>query len=91
MSPNLEVHFLRVKVARISLLEDQLKKERRQHKEETRKLGEFVERLQKRLDDKDDEIQNLNSMIVTLDEYENLPKHKNFLCHILVGSRIHLG
>ena len=29
--------------------------------------------LQKRLDDKDEEIQNLNSMIVTLDEYENLP------------------
>jgi hypothetical protein len=62
-------------VARISLLEDQLKKERGQHKEETRKLGEFVERLQKRLGDKDDEIQNLNSMIVTLDEYENLPKY----------------
>jgi hypothetical protein len=38
-------------------------------------LGEFVERLQKRLDDKDEEIQNLNSMIVTIDEYENLPKY----------------
>jgi hypothetical protein len=34
-------------VARISFLEDQLKKERVQHNEETGKLGEFVERLQK--------------------------------------------
>jgi hypothetical protein len=72
-------------VARISLLEDQLKKERGQHKEETRKLGEFVERLQKGLDDKDEEIQNLNSMIVTLDEYENLPKYGTRSSYALDG------
>jgi hypothetical protein len=72
-------------VARISLLEDQLKKERGHHKEETRKLGEFVERLQKRLDDKDEEIQNLNSMIVTLDEYENLPKYGTISSYALDG------
>ena len=72
-------------VARISLLEDQLKKERGQHKEETRKWGEFVERLQKLLDDKDEEIKNLNSMIVTLDEYETLPKYGRRSSYALDG------
>jgi vacuolar-type H+-ATPase subunit I/STV1 len=68
-------------VARLSLLEDQLKKEKVQHKEETRKLGE----LEERLDDKDEEIQNLNSMIVTLDEYENLPKYGTRSSYALDG------
>ena len=72
-------------VARISRLEDQLKKERGQHKEEVKKLGEFVERLQKRLDDKDEQIHNLNSMIVTLDEYENLPKYGTRSSYALDG------
>lgn len=72
-------------VARISLLEDQLRKERGQHKEEMGKLCKFEERLQKRLDNKDEEINNLNSMIVTLDEYENLPKYGTRSSYALDG------
>ena len=72
-------------VARISLLEDQLKKEREQHKEEKRKFEELVESLRKRLDDKDEEIQNHNSMIVNLDEYKNLPKYGTRRSYALDG------
>ena len=48
-------------------------------------MGEFVERLQKLLDDKDEEIQSLNSMIVTLDEYETLPKYGRRSSYALDG------
>ncbi|CAG2226317.1 unnamed protein product [Mytilus edulis] len=70
---------------RVSLLEEQLIMERETHKIETNKLGDFIQRLQTRLDQKEEEVKNLNSMIVTIDEYENLPKYGKRSSHALDG------
>ncbi|CAG2227216.1 unnamed protein product [Mytilus edulis] len=70
---------------RVSLLEEQLTMERETHKIETNKLADFIERLQTRLDQKEEEVKNLNSMIVTIDEYENLPKYGTRSSHALDG------
>ncbi|VDH91882.1 Hypothetical predicted protein [Mytilus galloprovincialis] len=72
-------------VQRVSLLEEQLKMERESHKIETNKLADFIERLQTRLEKKEEEVKNLNSMIVTIDEYENLPKYGTRSSHALDG------
>ncbi|CAC5407836.1 unnamed protein product [Mytilus coruscus] len=70
---------------RVSLLEEQLKIQRETHKIETNKLADFIKRLQTRLDQKEEEVKNLNSMIVIIDEYENLPKYGTRSSHALDG------
>lgn len=76
------------------ILIQQIKSVEQQHNLRHRKevhmncrLSSYVQRLEQKIDKRDKEISHLKSMIVTLDEYEELPRFGTRSTHALDGSQ----
>lgn len=74
-----------VLIQRIKSLEQQQNLIHRKEVDINCRLSSYVQRLEQKIDKRDKEISHLKSMIVTLDEYEELPRFGTRSSHALDG------